>query len=304
MAKSVYFPQHGGITPEQTLIQNLVDEQLRLFGAEVFYIPRQMLIDRQLQDVVMSRFKEAYLVEMYLVNVEGFGAQSEFISKFGLRVTDEITFVVSQRRWEDVMAKSLTLTVQARPNEGDLIYYPLTNDFYEIKFVERESPFYQLGKIYYFTMTAEIYEAGNAIFETGNTNLDSIGKDNQNAYEFPVYFKAGGTGNFTIQEEIQQVYTDTAGNTVTVKASVTDWDPVSRQLNLTYINGGDLIEDANIVGQSSGATWEVESFSTIDIDIDHNDFAQNKYLEDFGDNIIDWTEGNPFGEYGNETDSF
>lgn len=304
MAKSVYFPQHGGITPEQTLIQDLVDEQLKLFGADVFYIPRQMLIDRALQDVVMSKFKEAFLVEMYLVNVEGFGAQSEFISKFGLRVTDEITFVVSQRRWEDVMAKTLTLTVQARPNEGDLIYYPLTNDFYEIKFVERESPFYQLGKIYYFTMTAEIYEAGNAIFETGDTNLDSIGKDNQNAYEFPVYFKVGGNGTFNIQEEVQQVYTDTDGSTVTVKASVSNWDPVSRQLNLTYINGGDLVENANIVGQSSGATWEVESFSTIDIDLDHNDFSQNQYLEDFGDNIIDWTEGNPFGEYGNKTDSF
>ena len=153
MPKSVYFPQHGGISPEQRLVQDLVDEQLKLFGAEVFYIPRQMLIDRALQDVVMSKFKEAYLIEMYLVNVEGFGAQSEFISKFGLRVTDEITFVVSQRRWEDVMARSLTLTIPARPNEGDLIYYPLTNDFYEIKFVERETPFYQLGKIYYFTMT-------------------------------------------------------------------------------------------------------------------------------------------------------
>ena len=79
---------------------------------------------------------------------------------------------------------------------------------------------------------------------------------------------------------------------------------LSKELNLTYINGGDLVEDANIIGQTSGATWEVESFSTIDIDLDHNDFSQNQYLEDFGDNIIDWTEGNPFGEYGNKTDSF
>lgn len=303
MPKSVYFPQHGGITPEQRLVQDLVDEQLKLFGAEVFYIPRQMLIDRALQDVVMSKFKEAYLIEMYLVNVEGFGAQSEFISKFGLRVTDEITFVVSQRRWEDVMARSLTLTIPARPNEGDLIYYPLTNDFYEIKFVERETPFYQLGKIYYFTMTAEIYEAGNAIFETGNTNLDSIGKESQNAYEFPVYFKAGGTGNFDVMEKVRQLYTDTAGNNVVVEATVAAWDPTTRELKLTYING-DLVEDVNIVGQTTGATWEVESFSTIDIDLENNDFSQNQYLEDFGDDIIDWTEGNPFGEYGNKTDSF
>ncbi len=229
-------------------------------------------------------------------------AQSEFISKFGLRVTDEITFVVSQRRWEDVMARQLSLTVSTRPNEGDLIYYPLTNNFYEIKFVERETPFYQLGKIYYFTMTAEIYEAGNAIFETGNTNLDSIGKE-KNAYEFPVYLAEGGTGNYDIMEKVRQIYTDTAGNQVEVDATVAAWDPTARELKLTYING-DLVENANIIGQTTGATWEVESFSTIDIDLENNDFAQNQYLEDFGDNIIDWTEGNPFGEYGNKTDSF
>ena len=303
MPKSVYFPQHGGITPEQRLVQDLVDEQLKLFGAEVFYIPRQMLIDRALQDVVMSKFKEAYLIEMYLVNVEGFGAQSEFISKFGLRVTDEITFVVSQRRWEDVMARSLTLTIPSRPNEGDLIYYPLTNDFYEIKFVERETPFYQLGKIYYFTMTAEIYEAGNAIFETGNISLDSIGKESQNAYEFPVYLTAGGTGNYEIMEKVRQTYTDTAGNQVEVIATVADWDPTTRELKLTYING-DLVEGSNLIGQTTGATYSVDSFSTIDIDLENNDFSQNQYLEDFGDDIIDWTEGNPFGEYGNKTDSF
>ena len=304
MPKSVYFPQHGGITPEQRLVQDLVDEQLKLFGAEVFYIPRQMLIDRALQDVVMSKFKEAYLIEMYLVNVEGFGAQSEFISKFGLRVTDEITFVVSQRRWEDVMARSLTLTIPARPNEGDLIYYPLTNDFYEIKFVERETPFYQLGKIYYFTMTAEIYEAGNAIFDTGNANLDSLGQESQSAYEFPVNFKAGGTGNYDIGEKVRQSYSKTGlGAPIVVEATVADWDPDNYILKLTYING-DLVEGSNLIGQTTGAVYSVDSFSTIDIDLENNDFSQNQYLEDFGDDIIDWTEGNPFGEYGNKTDSF
>lgn len=304
MAKSVYFPQHGGISPEQTLIQDLVDEQLKLFGAEVFYIPRQMLIDRSLGDVVMSRFKEAYLIEMYLVNVEGFGAQSEFISKFGLRVTDEITFIVSQRRWEDVVSKTITLKVQLRPNEGDLIYYPLTDDFYEIKFVERESPFYQLGKIYYFTMTAEIYEAGNAIFETGNANLDSISKNNQDAYVFPVYLKVNGTGNYNIQEKVKQIYTPPNSLTpVTVTATVADWEPSQRLLKLTYINGN-LAPNVSLIGQTSGATHVVDSFSTIDIELENNDFAQNKYFEDSADDLIDFNEGNPFGEFGDIGGSF
>jgi len=304
MAKSVYFPQYGGISPEQTLIQDLVDEQLKLFGSEVFYIPRVMLIDRSLGDVVMSRFKEAYMIEMYLVNVEGFGAQSEFISKFGLRVTDEITFIVSQRRWEDVVSKAITTTVPLRPNEGDLIYFPLTDDFYEIKFVERESPFYQLGKIYYFTMTAEIYEAGNAIFETGDPNLDSISRNNQDAYIFPVYFEAGGTGNYILHEKVTQTYTPANSVTpVTVTATVADWNPAERLLKLTYINGN-LVENVAIEGEDSGASWVVDNFSTIDIDLENNDFAQNKYFEDSGDAIIDFTEGNPFGEFGDIGGSF
>lgn len=304
MAKSVYFPQHGGISPEQTLIQDLVDEQLKLFGSEVYYIPRTMLIDRSLGDVVMSKFKEAYLIEMYLVNVEGFGEQSEFISKFGLRITDEITFIVSQRRWEDVVSTAITTTAPRRPNEGDLIYYPLTDDFYEIKFVERESPFYQLGKIYYFTMTAEIYEAGNAIFETGDPNLDSISKNNQDAYVFPVYFEDGGTGNYNLQEKVTQTYTPPNSLTpVTVTASVADWEPTERLLKLTYINGN-LVENVAIVGQDSGASWVVDNFSTIDIDLENNDFAQNKYFEESGDTIIDFSEGNPFGEYGDMGGSF
>ena len=304
MAKSVYFPQHGGISPEQTLIQDLVDEQLKLFGSEVYYIPRTMLIDRSLGDVVMSKFKEAYLIEMYLVNVEGFGEQSEFISKFGLRITDEITFIVSQRRWEDVVSTAITTTAPRRPNEGDLIYYPLTDDFYELKFVERESPFYQLGKIYYFTMTAEIYAAGNAIFETGDPNLDSISKNNQDAYVFPVYFKTGGTGNYNLQEKVTQTYTPPNSLTpVTVTASVVDWDPVERILKLTYINGN-LVENVAIVGEDSGASWVVDNFSTIDIDLENNDFAQNKYFEESADDIIDFSEGNPFGEYGDMGGSF
>jgi hypothetical protein len=263
-----------------------------------------MLIDRALSDVVMSKFKEAYLIEMYLVNVEGFGEQSEFISKFGLRITDEITFIVSQRRWEDVVSTAITTTAPRRPNEGDLIYYPLTDDFYELKFVERESPFYQLGKIYYFTMTAEIYDAGNAIFETGDPNLDSISKNNQDAYVFPVYFKIGGTGNYNLQEKVTQTYTPPNSLTpITVTASVADWEPSERLLKLTYINGN-LVENVAIIGQDSGASWVVDNFSTIDIDLENNDFAQNKYFEDSGDEIIDFSEGNPFGEYGDIGGSF
>ena len=132
-----------------------------------------MIKDVALNDVLYSEFTP-YMIEMLLINVEGFGSPSEFISKFGLRITDEITMVVSQNRCQVFQEFADITTVDGRPNEGDLIYLPLTQDLYEIKFVEREAPFYQLGKNYIYTMTAEIYELGNDEFETGIEEIDVI----------------------------------------------------------------------------------------------------------------------------------
>ena len=178
--KKVYFPQHGGNRTEQNLVQDLVDEQIKLFGTDVFYIPRVQLKDKTLGEVIQSEFNQSYMIEMMLVNVEGFGAGSEFVSKFGLRITDEITFVVSRRRWEQSANPAMNLAVDGRPNEGDLIYYPLTEDIYEIKYVEREQPFFQLGKQYFYILTAEIYEQGADKFDTGIDEIDDIERDFSN----------------------------------------------------------------------------------------------------------------------------
>ena len=157
MATSTYFPDFGGRDTEQNLVQDLVDEQIFLFGADCKYIPRKKIIDKTMSDLILSRFEEFAVVEMFLINVEGFGSPSEMLSKFGLKITDEITFAISKRRWLNYVDPLIDTTVQTRPNEGDLIYYPLTNDLYEIKFVEREEPFYQLGNQYIFQMTAELW---------------------------------------------------------------------------------------------------------------------------------------------------
>jgi len=178
--KKVYFPQFGGNVTEQNLVQDLVDEQIKLFGCDVFYIPRVHLKDKTLGEVIQSEFNQSYMIEMMLINVEGFGDGSEFVSKFGLRITDEITFVVSRRRWEQSANPALNLTVDGRPNEGDLLYFPLTDDIYEIKYVEREAPFFQLGKQYFYTLTAEIYEQGADKFDTGIDEIDNIERDFSN----------------------------------------------------------------------------------------------------------------------------
>lgn len=293
MATSTYFPDFGGRDTEQNLVQDLVDEQIFLFGADCKYIPRKKIIDKTMSDLILSRFEEFAVVEMFLINVEGFGSPSEMLSKFGLKITDEITFAISKRRWLNYVDPLIDTTVQTRPNEGDLIYYPLTNDLYEIKFVEREEPFYQLGNQYIFQMTAELWQSGNAQFETGDGLLDDYGRDSN---VFPIYLKTGGTGTFIVGEKIEQTYT-VDGAPVTVSAIVAEWNATLRKLRVTDVIGQFRI-DTTVEGEDSGAIWQVDNFSTIDFEITDYDNAQNKYYEDKADDIIDFAESNPFGEYG------
>ena len=133
MPTSHYFPlNYKNNSSETNLYQDLVDEQIKLFGTDVYYITRKTIKDAPLNDVIYSEYSEKIAIEVMLQNVEGFGPQSEFISKFGLRVTDEITFTMSVRRWEKESLRLKNLEVESRPNEGDLIFLPLTGDLYEI----------------------------------------------------------------------------------------------------------------------------------------------------------------------------
>jgi len=300
MATSSYFQQYGGRQSERDMYQDLFDEQIFLFGSDVKYIPRIKIRDEAMNDLIMSRFEDFATIEMFLINVEGFGSPSEMMSKFGLKITDEITFVCSRRRWVDYVDPLIDTTIQSRPNEGDLIYYPLTNDLYEIKFVEREIPFYALGQQYIFQMTAEIWQPGNDIFDTGNPDIDGFGYTDSNV--FPIYLKTGGTGSFIPGEVIEQTYT-VDGAPVTAKATVVEWDPLTRKLRVTD-NVGQFKVDEDVEGQDNGAIWEIESFSTIDFQLTDYEYAENKYYETKGDNILDFTETNPFGEYGDMGGSF
>lgn len=299
--KSVHFPQFGGVPSEQNLVQDLVDEQIKLFGMDVYYVPKEMLIDRSLNDVVLNIFKEAYMIEMMYISVEGFGGVSALgMTKFGLKITDEITLAVSKRRWSNFISLNESTFVRNRPNEGDLIYLPMTKNTYEIKYVEREVPFYQLGKNYVYGITCELLENGDNRFETGIPEIDDLA---QEAHVFPVNVKTGGTGSFAVGERVEQTYT-VDGVSITIEGTVADWDQFNRKLRLTYIKGGVLRENLPLVGEDTGASWVVDNFSTIDFDIDNYDNAENKWYEDRGDEIIDFSEGNPFGEYGDMEDSF
>ena len=291
--KSIYFPQHGGVNTEQSLIQSLVDEQIRLFGSDVYYLPRKMIKDVPMNDVLYSEFKTQYMIEMLLINVEGFGSPSEFISKFGLRITDEITMVVSQNRWSQVFQEFADITtVDGRPNEGDLIYLPLTQDLYEIKFVEREAPFYQLGKNYIYTMTAEIYELGNDEFETGIEEIDVI--EEIFAPSITIAMDPAATTHYSLGETV-------TGGTTGTTAEVSFWDRDNHELKLIN-RTGNFTPGETITGAESGT---VQDSVTVDnLTLENVQYADNKYIETEGNDLLDFTEVNPFGEYGNVTGEF
>ena len=300
MAKSQYFTQYGGTSNEQTLVQDLVDEQIKLFGQDVYYVPKTMLIDKSMNDVILQKFEDNVLIEMMLINVEGFGGSGAVaMSKFGLRLSDEITYAVSKRRWIEYVETQIDTVVPDRPNEGDLLYIPMTKNLYEIKFVEREVPFYQLGKNYIFSLTCELVENANNYFNTGNPDIDNY---SQEAHVFPVIVKDEGTGEYIIGETVTQTY-EVDGEEVIATAKVADWDEENLKLRLTYINGI-LREDLPLVGEDSEASWIVDTFSTIDFQIDNYKNAENLYYEKEADLILDFTETNPFGEYGNKEGSF
>ena len=294
MPTSPYFPPYyEGYSGEQNLVQDLVDEQIKLFGSDIYYLPRTILKDNTLDDVIYSKFESQFQVEMLLSNVEGFGEQSEFISKFGIRITDEVKFIVSARRWAESEAQyTPDLTVPGRPNEGDLLYFPLTTDIYEIKFVERESPFYQFGKIQFIIMPAEIYEIGNDKIDTGIDEIDEIEQLFSSA--IALNMKVGGTDDFTIGEVVTGSISNETGE-------VKSWNPTTRVIQIIN-RTGTFVENESLTGNDSGAVWIVDNFSTIENT--NSEYDQNKYIEDEADTLIDWGEKNPFGEFGNIGDSF
>ena len=161
--RNTYFTH--GTRNEQFLMQDLVEEHLKMFGMDVLYCPRKLIQkDGVFNEEVISEFDDSYLIEAYLENAEGFAGNGDLLTKFGIRQTDEITMVISQQRFSDFISQFLlldqgkTIEVAERPQEGDLIFFPITENYFEIKFVEHEEPFYQLGKGYVYKLKCELFE--------------------------------------------------------------------------------------------------------------------------------------------------
>ena len=295
MPTSSYFPTyHAGHSGEQGLVQDLVDEQIKLFGSDVYYLPKTVLADSTLDEVRYTKYQDQFQIEMLLVNVMGFGDNAEFISKIGLRITDEIIFRVSTKRWtEEVTEHSMSakLTVPERPNEGDLLYYPLTQNLYEIKYVGKEEPFFQFGKIQFYAITAELYQVGSDDLATGIAEIDAIEVLFDTAISLTM--GVGGTGDFTVGETV-------TGGTTATTAEVKSWDSTTRIL-IVQNRTGTFSANESLTGNDSNAVWVVSTFDTLQNT--NSEYDANRQIEDAADNIVDWSEGNPFGEFGNFTGS-
>ena len=181
MALNPFF-LHGSAS-EQRLVQDLINEQLRMFGVEIYYMPRKFLGTKTvMKENVLARFDDNFVMEAYVQNYEGFQGSGDLMTKFGIRTTDELTLVISKERYEDFItpfyaANPTEELLVTRPKEGDLIYFTLSDRLFEIKFVEHENPFYQLGKLYMYQLTCELFEYEDEVINTTIEEIDDNVED-------------------------------------------------------------------------------------------------------------------------------
>ena len=286
--------QANGSEQEQKFIENLIVESIEIYGQNIYYLPRTYVNrDTILNEVETSNFTQALAVRAYVNNVEGWEGQGELLSKFGVRVEDKTTFIFSREKFTSAVDDNATLNVEGRPNEGDLIWFPATKHLFEIKFVEAERPFYQLGKGFVWECQCELFEYSDEKIDTGVAEIDAIEDTFANA--ITVNFAVGGTGDFTVGEVV-------AGGTSNVTAEVKAWDSANRQLQV-YNRTGIFTIPETVTGQTSGAAWTSASYNTLNNVNTPDTTDQNYNFEVADDEIIDFTESNPFGSVGSTTDT-
>jgi hypothetical protein len=172
---------HGNRS-EQGLVQDLVNELIRMAGVDVIYMPRKIINEKKIiKEILVSKFDYGFTLEAYVSNFDGFGGQGDILTKFGVKSTDEITLVVSKERYETLITPFLmndpSVKLSTRPQEGDLIYFPVDNALFEIKYVEVKKPFYQLNNLYSYQLSCELFEYEDEHIDTGLDNVDMSVKD-------------------------------------------------------------------------------------------------------------------------------
>ena len=283
MATNPHF-QHFDATNEQYLVQDLIIESIKIYGHDVYYMPRTLVNEDTLySEDTISAFNDAYVVEMYIKNVDGFEGEGDFMSRFGLEIRDQITFSVAQRTFKNLLLDS----TYDRPKEGDIIYFPLTKKVFEIRFVEHESVFYQTGALQTYDLVCELFQYEDQAIDTGIEDIDKI--EREESYSIDVVLDSG-TGTYTTGETIYQGTNLASANTT---AEVVSWTSSSKTLRVMNLVGT-FNTTYNVIGGSSSASY---SFTSTDYQQDKQDTTSDSYkLELEADAVLDFTESNPFSE--------
>ena len=234
MATNVFF--NHAVKTEQNLVEDLIVESLRFYGHNVYYLPRKIVNeDTILGDAAESSFEDAYEVEMYLEGTEGFEGEGELYSKFGIVTRDSASFILSRRSWERFVSLDANLATGLRPNEGDLIYFPLSKSLFEIKFVEHENVFYQMGKLYTFKLSCDLYEYSGEDFNTSISELDTDLDLAVGAITTLTLADTPTLRSFVVGETVSQQITDT----VIIQGVVAAWSEDTNKLSIGKIESND-----------------------------------------------------------------
>ena len=262
-----YFQGGRGIgnQNEKRLHEDLIVEGLKIYGFDVFYLPRTLVNrDLVLGEDTTSRFDDSYAVEMYMETTEGFAGDQEIINKFGLEIRDDTTFMVAKRSWEYHVGNSANTIVSGRPNEGDIIYMPLMNSFFEIQFVEDQEPFFQLGSLPVYKLRCTRWEYSSEELNTGQQLIDQ----NEDTYTLDQL-----QGQFQLEYGVEAL---TGRGSIRLETDASTGKPA-------------------FLIQEGFTTPNIQTQSPYAGNLDMNTEAGYDTVTTT-DDILDFTERNPFGE--------
>ena len=285
MPTNLYFNNFNSRV-EQNLYEDLINETIKQWGIDAFYMPRtsESEIDLIFGDDPTKKFDEAYPVEVYIKNVDNFEGQ-ELFSKFGLEIQHQMRFLITTRAF-----KARVPSKYYRPREGDLVWLTNFQALFEIKYVNQQHFFYAFGNqnFYGFELVCERFRYSNETVDTGIIQIDDAVNEQSFAYDF--IMTTGGSGTYSLEE---QVFQGSNVSTATATASVISWDAPTLTLRLKHIKGV-FTSNVSVKGNASGANFVLDSYDNID---NKNDGLDNNVeLGVEATQILDFSETNPFGE--------
>ena len=196
MSTNFYFQSGipGGRSSEQLLVEDLIIECLKIYGFDCYYIPRTSVNqDTIFTEDPLNSFDNAYPLEMYMKNITGFEGEGDLLTKFGVEFRDSATFIVARRRWDEVVARDGQVQLTTRPAEGDVVYFPLTKAYFQVKHVDSLNPFFQVGKLYVYQLECELMQYSSEQFNTGIQDIDDQAIEKSlDVNEYNILLETGG----------------------------------------------------------------------------------------------------------------